>query len=85
VARLATSSPAREHVTWLINEEHPELFVRRSVVDEQDNSDLSWTVDSPEDMERVRRLYAQFPLAECAVPYDEVVRHVRSAPELASP
>lgn len=78
VGRLATSVPAREHVTWLINEEHPELFVRRSVADEQDNSDLSWTVDEPADLELVRRLYERLGLADSALPYEQIIARVRA-------
>ncbi|HEX2210468.1 MAG TPA: glycosyltransferase family protein [Longimicrobium sp.] len=58
VHRMATSAAAREHVTQFILSEHPELFRVGSVTDEADNSDLSWTVDTAEDLDRVRRLYA---------------------------
>jgi spore coat polysaccharide biosynthesis protein SpsF len=78
VGRLATSQPAREHVTWLVYAERPELFVRRDVLDPEDNSDLSWTVDRPEDLEHVRDLYARFGLAERALPYTEIVAGVRA-------
>ena len=84
VDALAESPAAREHVTWLINEERPDLFTRVSVVDEQDNSDLRWTVDEPADLELVRRLYDRFRLAERRLPYGELIRAVRSDPELAS-
>jgi spore coat polysaccharide biosynthesis protein SpsF (cytidylyltransferase family) len=57
VARLASSVAAREHVTWFIREERPDLFVRRSVTTEDgDWSELNWSVDSSEDLERVRAL-----------------------------
>lgn len=85
LGRLATSALSREHVTWLINEERPDLFVRQSVADDQDNSDLSWTVDEAVDLELVRRLYARLDLGIRPLPYREVVDHVRSEPELASP
>src|SRR3954451_132044 len=78
VGRLATPQPAREHVTWLVYAERPELFVRRDVIDPEDNSDLSWTVDRPEDLERVRDLYARFGLAAQRLPYTELVAGVRA-------
>ena len=78
VGRQATSAPAREHVTWLINEERPQLFVRRSVTDEQDNSDLSWTVDEPADLELVRRLYERLGLAASALGYELIIASVRA-------
>jgi spore coat polysaccharide biosynthesis protein SpsF len=83
VDALATSAPAREHVTWLINEERPELFTRVSVVDEEDNSDLRWTVDEPDDLERVRGLFARFGLTERRLSYKELIQAVRSDPDLA--
>jgi spore coat polysaccharide biosynthesis protein SpsF len=78
VGRLARSQPAREHVTWLIYAERPELFVRRDITDPEDNSDLSWTVDRPEDLERVRDLYERFGLAERSLPYTDLVAGVRA-------
>lgn len=57
VARLATTPAAREHVCWLIYSELPKLFLIRRVRDRDDNSDLSWTVDTPTDLEHVRRIY----------------------------
>ena len=55
--RMATSKPAREHVTWHIHTEHPERFVLRSVRAPFDAADQRWTVDTPEDLELVRRVY----------------------------
>jgi len=78
VGRLATSAAAREHVTWLIYAERPELFVRRDVTDPEDNSDLRWTVDRPEDLDRVRALYDRFGLAERPLPYAELIAGVRA-------
>lgn len=83
VDALGESAAAREHVTWFINEERPELFERVSVVDDEDNSDLRWTVDLPEDLERAREIYARFGLAERILPYRELVAAVRAEPRLA--
>ena len=79
--RMATSTPAREHVTWHIHTEHPERFVLRSVRAPFDAADLRWTVDTEADLELVRRLYAagmhERPLAD-------IIAHVRAHPELAA-
>ena len=76
IARMATSTPAREHVTWFCHTERPELFVIRSVPRPYDAADLRWTVDTPEDLELVRRLYAELDLAagSVAVPRDPRAR-----------
>lgn len=84
VARMARSKAAREHVTWFIREERPELFAVRSVVGEHDNSDLRWTVDEPADLELVRRIYAAADLEHREVPLVELVKIVRADPSLAS-
>jgi spore coat polysaccharide biosynthesis protein SpsF len=83
-ARLATSKPAREHVTWFCHTERPDLFVLRSVRRPYDAADLRWTVDTPQDLELVRRLYAELGLAEAPVPFAAVLAHVRAHPELAA-
>ncbi len=82
VARLAASQPAREHVTTFLLKEHPELFKTFSVTDEQDNSDLRWTVDTTRDLALMRRLYAELELGSRLRPYREILDHVRRNPEL---
>ncbi|MBI3855481.1 MAG: glycosyltransferase family protein [Planctomycetes bacterium] len=84
VDRLGRSREAREHVTWLIHRERPELFVRRSVRDAEDNSDLRWTVDTPEDLEVVRKIFAALNLGTRAATYREVLAYVRAHPELSA-
>jgi spore coat polysaccharide biosynthesis protein SpsF len=81
-ARLATSPPAREHVTWFIHSERPDLFVLRSVRRAVDAADLRWTVDTADDLALVRRLYDELSLAERPVPLADVVAYVRAHPEL---
>jgi spore coat polysaccharide biosynthesis protein SpsF len=83
VNRLATSRPAREHVTWFIHAERPELFLSKNVPGPRDDSDLRWTVDTPEDFELVETLYQRLDLARREVPHDEIVAFVRAHPELA--
>jgi spore coat polysaccharide biosynthesis protein SpsF len=82
VGRLGRSPDAREHVTWLILRERPELFLRRSVTDREDNSDLRWTVDTPEDLAAVGRLYRELGLGERALPYSEIMAYARAHPEI---
>ena len=77
--RMAISPEAREHVTWFIREERPDLFEHRSVIADTDDSDLQWSIDHPEDLERVRVLFASLDLATRPLPYRDVVVHVRSA------
>jgi spore coat polysaccharide biosynthesis protein SpsF len=78
--RMATSTPAREHVTWHIHTEHPERFVLRSVVAELDAADLRWTVDTPEDLALVRRVYEELGDAGTA----EIVAWLRAHPDVAA-
>ena len=80
--RLAQSPAAREHVTWLIHRECPALFRILSVTDNEDNSDLRWVVDVPEDLQMARRLYEALGLGEQPLAYREIVSFVRAHPEV---
>ncbi|MCW5803159.1 MAG: glycosyltransferase family protein [Deltaproteobacteria bacterium] len=88
IARLGTSPAAREHVTAFVLE-RPDLFCTRQVCAPSssglpiDDSDLRWTVDTPEDLALVRALYARFDLAREAMPYRALVAAMRAHPELA--
>jgi len=84
VARMGTSEPAREHVTWFIHQERPELFAVKSVVRPFDAGELRWTVDTAEDLEVVRRIYSGLDLGATQRPFAEVLAYVREHPELAS-
>ena len=77
IAQLARSPESREHVTWLLRDESPELFVRRSVLDDADNSDLWFAVDTELDLELVRRLYRELELVEVPRSYRDVVAYAR--------
>jgi spore coat polysaccharide biosynthesis protein SpsF len=79
--RLGRSAAAREHVTIVARLEHPELFLRRSVVDSEDNSDLRWTVDTPDDLAVARELAEGLPLT---APYPEVLAYARAHPKLGN-
>jgi len=54
--REARSSHEREHVFPYVYE-HPELFRFFSVSDSVDRSDMRWTVDTPDDLAFVRKVY----------------------------
>jgi spore coat polysaccharide biosynthesis protein SpsF len=82
--RLATSAAAREHVTWFVHSERPDLFVLHSVRRPYDAADLRWTVDTPRDLALVRRLYDDLGLAERPVLLSDVIEHIRAHPELAA-
>jgi spore coat polysaccharide biosynthesis protein SpsF len=49
----------REHVTPYIYR-HPELFTLHTVVNDVDYSHMRWTVDTPEDLAFVRKIYEAF-------------------------
>ncbi len=83
IARLATSEAAHEHVTAFVME-RPALFSIRHVVAQSDDSDLRWTVDTPEDLALVRTLYERFELADRHVPYRALVAAIRANPALAA-
>ncbi|HET7502726.1 MAG TPA: glycosyltransferase family protein [Kofleriaceae bacterium] len=83
IARLGTSPAAREHVTAFVMEQ-PALFRIAQLGAEHDDSDLRWTVDTPDDLALVRALYAELSLDAAPRPYREVVAAVRARPELAA-
>jgi len=80
--RMATSVPAREHVTFYVWSEHPERFTLHAVKRPYDAADLRWTVDTPEDLEVVRRLFDALGYADRAVPLAEAIAWAREHPEV---
>lgn len=82
--RFAQSPASREHVTLVAYAERSELFVTRNVVDDQDNSDLRWTVDTDVDLQVVRALYQTLEIGKGRVPYSEIIAYARSRPEISS-
>lgn len=83
IDRLATSQSAREHVTLVPRSERPNLFLSRSIVDDDDNADLRWTVDTEVDLQLVRELYEQLELGSHVMLYPEILTYVRAHPHLA--
>lgn len=53
------TSAWREHVTPYIHR-HPEEFALKAITNDQDYSFMRWTVDTPEDLAFVRRIYEHF-------------------------
>jgi spore coat polysaccharide biosynthesis protein SpsF len=84
MGRLAQSPAAREHVTVAAVSEQPTLFLRWSVTDTRDNSDLRWCVDTELDLRVVRALYEALDLDGRLAGYREIVAYARAHPTLAS-
>ena len=57
--REGQTTAQREHVTPYLYQ-HPEMFRLHGVRHETDYSAHRWTVDTPDDMELVRRIYGHF-------------------------
>ena len=76
--RLGTSAASREHVTIPVRLEHPDAFTVRSIRADVDDSDLRWTVDTPEDLAFVRDMYRALALDHRIPPYRELVRWSRT-------
>jgi len=80
--REARLPSEREHVTpYFYN--HPELFRLGSHCSEQDLSHMRWTVDEPEDLEFVRRVYEALYPANASFRMRDVVALVEREPALA--
>jgi spore coat polysaccharide biosynthesis protein SpsF len=84
IDRLATSPPAREHVTYYCHGERPDLFLLHSVARPFDAADLRWTVDQPEDLEMVRRLDEATDQVAHPLGAEALIAYVRAHPEIAA-
>lgn len=82
--RLVHSAAGREHVTVFLLRERPNLFLSRSLEDTEDNADLRWTVDVPDDLAMMRIIYEELVLDQQWRPYREVLRYVREHPRLGA-
>jgi spore coat polysaccharide biosynthesis protein SpsF len=71
----------REHVTPYIWK-HPEMFKMRNFKSERNLSGWRWTVDRPEDLEFMRRVFEQFR-SDPLVSYQEVVKWLDANPHVA--
>lgn len=78
--RLATSAYDREHVCVYAYRTRPDLFRLGELWDEGgDNSDLNWSVDTADDLDHVRRLYAALDIAAHDIGYREIIQYERKA------
>ena len=80
-AREATDPADREHVTRFVWRQ-PDRFRLGSITDDGDHSDLRWTVDTPEDLKLVRRIYADVSPSEPLVGYRAALRHAEAFPDI---
>jgi spore coat polysaccharide biosynthesis protein SpsF len=78
--RKATLSSEREHVTPYIWK-HPDQFRVGNVANEEDLSALRWTVDEPQDLEFVRRVYTSLGNRQFSM--SDVLAVLREYPDLA--
>jgi len=67
---------SRQHVTPYIRH-HPECFRVKRLTNQVDDYDLRWTVDTAEDMVRVRRIYHALQLRDRPLPYSEIIKRIR--------
>lgn len=80
-AHAEARQPAdREHVTPFIWQ-RPERFRLRSVTDGEDHSDQRWTVDTPEDLALVRRIYEELWPGDPRFDYPEILGCLAAHPE----
>ncbi|MFZ0761944.1 MAG: glycosyltransferase family protein, partial [Candidatus Sulfotelmatobacter sp.] len=78
--REARQPYQRAHVTPYLYE-NPGRFRILSVTGDEDHSDYRWTVDTPQDLELVRAIYARFEGQEFL--YNDILRLMEREPELA--
>jgi spore coat polysaccharide biosynthesis protein SpsF len=67
---------SREHVTPYIRH-HPECFRVKRLANQVNDSAIRWTVDTQEDMVRMRRIYQALQLGNRALPYSEILKRIR--------
>jgi spore coat polysaccharide biosynthesis protein SpsF len=79
----ATEFAEREHVTQFIWR-RPNRFRMVDVCDSEDHSDLRWTVDTPEDLDLVRRIYEALYPVDSTFSYWAALELVARSPELQS-
>jgi len=77
----ACSAHDREHVTPYLYA-RPELFRVGSMRQARDESHLRWTVDYPEDMEVVRRIFAHFLEVKPDFTWTDVKAFLKAAPHV---
>jgi spore coat polysaccharide biosynthesis protein SpsF len=73
IGELGTSPEAREHVTWFAYRERPDLFRLASVEGDDEHADIDWSVDTEQDLQRVRELYENHGLGQRLRPWAELI------------
>jgi len=81
-AKTLTDPPEREHVTLGIYR-RPDHFKVGNVVNDEDLSDLRWTVDNAEDLAFVREVYARLYPSNPQFEVADVLALVRAEPVLS--
>ena len=76
----ALLSSEREHVTLYIKN-HPELFKLENILNDEDLSDLRWTLDEKEDFEFIEKVYSYFTNSEIFLT-DDILNVLRENPNL---
>lgn len=76
----AVLSSEREHVTLYIKN-HPELFKLENILNDEDLSDLRWTLDEQEDFEFINQIYSFFSNSEIFLSND-ILNVLRENPDL---
>ena len=82
VASVAVDPPEREHVTLGVYRRHEQYRVE-NVAGPVDLSALRWTVDTPEDLAFVRRVYAELYPANPAFDVEDVLALLEREPSLS--
>ena len=76
----AVLSSEREHVTLYIKN-HPELFKLENILNDEDLSDLRWTLDEQEDFEFINQIYLCFSNSETFLS-DDILNVLKEKPDL---
>jgi spore coat polysaccharide biosynthesis protein SpsF len=69
----------KEHVTAFIRK-NSERFRQKHLVSTENNSDLRWTVDNLQDLEKMRLIYSEFGLDHRMTSHKKIIARLRSLP-----
>ena len=81
--REASLNSEKEHVTPYIHS-HPEMFSIGKKKYYEDHSDLRWTLDEPEDLELITKIYEHFYPMNCYFGYEDILNFLETRPDLKS-
>ena len=80
VASVAIDPPEREHVTLGVYRRNAEYLIG-NYADSRSNSDLRWTVDTPEDLSFVSQVFEALYPENPNFEYEDVLAYLRKYPE----